>query len=184
MAVKGVPLAMIAVGAILVWSGLFNKKITETVQDLVQGKKPVPGPMANYGGSGGSGGSGDSARSGDTSAHSNTARVNQGIARLMLSGSHPDWLVGKQWDDLVSLWNQESGWDNLAMNKSSGAFGIPQALGHGLSNTAGKYGNQYPSRAANDGVATAQIAWGIGYIAERYHNPSAAWAHEVANNWY
>jgi hypothetical protein len=43
VAVKGIPLAMIGAGGILAWSGLNNKKISQTIQDLVRGTKPQPG---------------------------------------------------------------------------------------------------------------------------------------------
>jgi TP901 family phage tail tape measure protein len=71
---------------------------------------------------------------------------------------------------LVNLWNKESGWNPFAVNPSSGAYGIPQALGHG---------NVYAL-----GDAIAQINWGLNYIWQRYGTPIGAWAHEVANNWY
>jgi cell wall-associated NlpC family hydrolase len=44
MAGKGIPLAMIGIGGVFAWSGLFNKTVTQTIQDLVKGQKPVPGP--------------------------------------------------------------------------------------------------------------------------------------------
>jgi hypothetical protein len=75
------------------------------------------------------------------------------------------------------LWNQESGWSNTARNKSSGAYGIPQAL------PPSKMG-----AAANPPQSSyiAQINWGLGYIKNRpgYGSPAAAWAHEVAHGWY
>ena len=76
---------------------------------------------------------------------------------------------------LIALWNQESGWNRLARNPSSGAYGIPQAL------PASKMG-----AAANPPMssAAAQINWGLGYIKGRYGSPSAAEAHERAFNWY
>jgi hypothetical protein len=102
---------------------------------------------------------------------------------------------------LNSLWERESGWNNLIENPGSGpgtgAFGIAQALGHGgvgatdpvvyLSDgTVGHnvYVNQYPDEAANAGNADAQIAWGLNYIAQTYGSPCGAWAHEKADNWY
>lgn len=75
-----------------------------------------------------------------------------------------------QIDSLIKLWNQESGWNPNAVNKSSGAYGIPQALGHG--------------HPYNLGDFVAQIQWGLNYIKGRYGSPIAAWAHEMANNWY
>jgi hypothetical protein len=93
---------------------------------------------------------------------------------------------GNQILPLGALWNRESGWNPLAMNASSGAFGIAQALGHGLPGTGGRYGNQYPSVAANNGNAAAQIQWGEDYIAGNpaYRDPAGAWAHELAYGWY
>jgi len=32
--------------------------------------------------------------------------------------------------------------------------------------------------------ATTQITWGLGYIAERYHDPCNAWAIWQTQNWY
>lgn len=75
-----------------------------------------------------------------------------------------------QWPALRSLWTRESNWDANAVNKSSGASGIPQALGHG--------------NVFRLGDARAQIAWGLKYIAERYGSPAAAWAHEQSAGWY
>jgi hypothetical protein len=76
---------------------------------------------------------------------------------------------------LIPLWNQESGWNRLARNPSSGAYGIPQAL------PASKMG-----AAANPPTssAAAQINWGLGYIKGRYGSPASAEAHEHAYNWY
>ena len=82
-----------------------------------------------------------------------------------------------QMGPLISLWNRESGWNRLARNPSSGAYGIPQAL------PPGKMG-----AAANPPTssASAQIQWGLGYIKTRpgYGSPAAAWAHELAYGWY
>jgi hypothetical protein len=146
---------------------------------LLRGAQPAPGPaeqlVASSGSTATTGSGTANVAAGDTAAHSSSAAYNQNLARLSVVLSHPDWAVGTQWSDWVSLWNQESGWNNLALNPSSGAYGIPQAL------PASKMG-----AAANPPTssAAAQIQWGIGYIAGRYGSPSAAWAHEKANNWY
>lgn len=162
--------------------------MSTALRSVLSGTKPAGTtalPISNPAGTTGGGG-GTAPGAGDTSAHSHTAAQNQNLARLSASVGHPTWIVGQEWQDWVSLWNQESGWDNLALNSNGGAFGIAQALGHGLPGTAGKYGNQYPSRAANDGDALAQIQWGISYIAQQYGSPSAAWAHEMSTSphWY
>lgn len=75
-----------------------------------------------------------------------------------------------QMPPLIKLWNQESGWNANAVNPSSGAYGIPQSLGHGHPYDLGDYANQ--------------IQWGLNYIRGRYGSPGAAWAHEMSNNWY
>ena len=90
-----------------------------------------------------------------------------------LFGAH-GWGPG-QLPPLISLWNQESGWNRFARNPSSGAYGIPQALPPGKMGAAA---NPPTSSAA------AQIRWGEGYIASVYGSPAAAWAHERAVSWY
>jgi hypothetical protein len=74
-----------------------------------------------------------------------------------------------QMSPLYSLWMKESGWNPNAVNPTSGAAGIAQSLGHG---------------AVALGDWKGQIDWGMNYIKGRYGSPAAAWAHEVANNWY
>jgi hypothetical protein len=106
----------------------------------------------------------------------------QAIAKEMMPSY--GWSVSGQFGCLDELWIRESGWNRLAMNPGSGAFGIAQALGHGLSGTGGTYGNQYPSRAANDGDTAAQEKWGLTYVEDTYGSPCGAWAHETARGWY
>lgn len=77
---------------------------------------------------------------------------------------------GSQWPALYALWERESGWNPYAVNPSSGAYGIPQALGHGHPFNLGDYANQ--------------IRWGLSYILSRYGSPNAAWGHEMSFGWY
>lgn len=94
------------------------------------------------------------------------------IARSMLSSY--GW-GDDQWGCLDSLWQKESGWNHLAMNPSSGAYGIPQSLPGSKMATAGADWQTNPA---------TQIRWGLGYIQGRYGSPCGAWAHSQANNWY
>jgi hypothetical protein len=96
----------------------------------------------------------------------------QQIAMGML-GSY-GW-SSSQFSCLVSLWNQESGWNVTATNPSSGAYGIPQALPGSKMASAG------PDWQTD---AATQIAWGLGYIKSLYGSPCGAWAHEEADGWY
>ncbi len=81
---------------------------------------------------------------------------------------------GSQCSDLGTLWQKESGWNSRAHNPS-GAHGIPQALPGSKMASAG------PNWQTN---ARTQIAWGLGYIANRYGNPSNALAHSHSHGWY
>lgn len=84
--------------------------------------------------------------------------------------------TGQQWTCLDTLWGaRESGWDVHDYNRSSGAYGIPQALP----------GSKMASAGADwrDNPAT-QISWGLGYIAGTYGTPCSALAHSYAHNWY
>lgn len=85
------------------------------------------------------------------------------------------WSVSAQFGCLVSLWNEESGWNVYATNPSSGAYGIPQAL------PADKMASAGPDWQTD---AATQITWGLGYIQSVYGSPCAAWAHEQADGWY
>ena len=76
---------------------------------------------------------------------------------------------------LVKLWNKESRWRVTACNRSSGAYGIPQALPASKMASAGSdYKTNYKT----------QINWGLGYIKARYGTPSNAWNHSQRKGWY
>ena len=75
-------------------------------------------------------------------------------------------------DCLVQLWDRESGWNADALNSTSGAYGIPQAL-------PSAHGHPYAL-----GDWKAQIRWGQRYITSRYGDPCTALAHEQAAGWY
>jgi hypothetical protein len=77
---------------------------------------------------------------------------------------------GDQFGALDFIFTNESGWDPYAVNPSSGAAGIPQALGHGNVFALGDW--------------KAQVDWGINYIAGQYGNPNNAAAFWRAHNWY
>ena len=76
---------------------------------------------------------------------------------------------------LVALWQKESGWNYRALNRSSGAYGIPQSLPGEKMASAGADWATNPE---------TQIRWGLGYIEARYGHPCAAWAHSQQKNWY
>ncbi|MGW5160793.1 aggregation-promoting factor C-terminal-like domain-containing protein [Nonomuraea wenchangensis] len=80
-----------------------------------------------------------------------------------------------QWGCLESLWTKESGWNERAMNRYSGAYGIPQSLPGSKMASAGA---DWQTNAAT------QIKWGLGYIKGRYGTPCGAWGHSQRVGWY
>lgn len=84
--------------------------------------------------------------------------------------------VGEEWYCLYQLWQKESKWNHLASNRSSGAYGIPQAYPGSKMATVGADWQTNPE---------TQIKWGLGYIANgKYKTPCGAWRHSQATGWY
>ena len=98
--------------------------------------------------------------------------TNVNIGRSMAASR--GW-TGQQWLALKELWTRESNWNHRAINPSSGAYGIPQALPASKMASAGKDWRINPA---------TQIAWGLGYIKQRYGTPAAALAWHNSHNWY
>jgi resuscitation-promoting factor RpfB len=171
--INGFSLAYTGVGAVVMWSGIKGWSLTSTFRSLLSGKAPTT-TTEPITGSSSSTGSSTPAAAGDTGASNAGAAANQAIAKLLAAPY--GWSTGTQWDDLVSLWNRESGWSNTADNLSSGAYGIAQALPP----------TKYPAagQASGGSSASAQISWGLQYIQETYGSPEAAWAHEESAGWY
>jgi soluble lytic murein transglycosylase-like protein len=80
-----------------------------------------------------------------------------------------------QYSCLAKLWDRESNWRVNALNKSSGAYGIPQSL------PATKMASEGADWLTNP---ETQIRWGIKYIKGRYGTPCGALAHSNKFNWY
>lgn len=89
-------------------------------------------------------------------------------------------VLAKGWTEadyscLVRLWQRESGWRYTAHNKSSGAYGIPQALPGSKMKSAGADWQTNPE---------TQVRWGLGYIKGRYGTPCGAWSFFQNRGWY
>lgn len=76
---------------------------------------------------------------------------------------------------LDRLWTKESGWSTTAGNRSTGAYGIPQAL---PGSKMAKYGDDWPTNPET------QIKWGLDYIKGRYGTPCGAWSSFLSRGWY
>lgn len=115
----------------------------------------------------------DDRQAGDTGASSKDAKAAQAYAHEQCVKRY-GW-GETDWTALVKLWNKESGWNYRAVNKGSGAYGIPQALPGGKMASKGADWKTNPH---------TQIDWGLDYIRGRYGSPSAAWKHSQQTNWY
>ncbi|MFD3935380.1 transglycosylase SLT domain-containing protein [Streptomyces sp. NPDC058611] len=71
--------------------------------------------------------------------------------------------------------NQESTWNYKAVNSSSGAYGLVQALPGSKMASAGADWRTNPA---------TQIKWGLNYMEDRYGGPCQAWSFHQANGWY
>ncbi len=78
---------------------------------------------------------------------------------------------------LEPMWTKESGWYEKSKNKSSGSYGIPQAL---PASKMAAYGSDYLTNPAT------QIKWGLDYIKNRYQTPCNAWTlwQSRSPHWY
>lgn len=81
----------------------------------------------------------------------------------------------EQFSCLDRIWSQESNWTTTAENSSSGAYGIPQSL------PGTKMATIAPDWRTNP---ETQIAWGLGYIDDRYGTPCSAWSFKQGTGWY
>ncbi|MGO4690041.1 coiled-coil domain-containing protein [Glaciibacter sp. 2TAF33] len=143
--------------------------------EAFQQQQAAAAAAAAAAGSSGSGGSGGAGGSGNGPPPAGMV-VNPAAAKSYAAGAVASRGWGtEQYNCLVLLWNRESGWRANAYNASSGAYGIPQSLPGSKMASAG---DDWRTNA------NTQIDWGLGYIAGRYGNPCAAWAHSEQFNWY
>ena len=87
-----------------------------------------------------------------------------------------DWMAAagiapSDYSAVEILVERESSWNPNAVNSSSGACGLTQAL------PCSKLGANW-----NDPVVA--LAWGDAYVKGRYGSWQAALAHSYANGWY
>nr|WP_246311615.1 hypothetical protein [Leifsonia naganoensis] len=132
---------------------------------------------ASSGGGGGGGSSGGGSGGGaDSSAPPPGVVVDPAAAQAYAASRLPAYgWGGEQMSCLIKLWTKESSWRADAYNRSSGAYGIPQALpGSKMASAGGDWMTN----------ADTQINWGLSYISGRYGSPCAAWSFHLGHNWY
>lgn len=184
MPLKASYLLLTGGGALIAYAGIKGKGVGAAAREVIQGQSPgkaAPGAQIQ-GATYGPGVAATAHAAGTTPAQAapSTARVakNQAIGRTLATAY--GWGFGSQWNSLVALWNQESGWNNYAYNTNGGATGIPQALPH----TKMPRIAWLPSQGGA-ASATAQITWGLAYIKATYGDPNTAWGgYAGRGGWY
>ncbi|MGX2994795.1 aggregation-promoting factor C-terminal-like domain-containing protein [Streptomyces sp. JNUCC 64] len=80
-----------------------------------------------------------------------------------------------QFQCFSNIVDHESDWNYKAVNPSSGAYGLFQALPASKMSSAGSDWQTNPA---------TQIKWGLSYMEGRYGSPCGAWDFWQANRWY
>ena len=80
-----------------------------------------------------------------------------------------------QWAAFDAIISHESSWNPRAVNASSGAYGLAQALPGSKMASAGADWRTNPA---------TQIKWTLSYMNQRYGSPNAAWAFWQTHHWY
>ncbi|MEU1198445.1 lytic transglycosylase domain-containing protein [Streptomyces sp. NPDC005813] len=80
-----------------------------------------------------------------------------------------------QFQCFSNIVDHESSWNYKAVNASSGAYGLFQALPGSKMSSVGSDWQTNPA---------TQIKWGLNYMDSRYGSPCEAWSFWQANHWY
>ncbi|MFF0220908.1 transglycosylase SLT domain-containing protein [Streptomyces sp. NPDC004629] len=91
----------------------------------------------------------------------------QAMARQMVASG--------QFQCFSNIVDHESSWNYRAVNASSGAYGLFQALPGSKMSSVGADWQTNPA---------TQIKWGLNYMNDRYGSPCDAWSFWQANHWY
>ncbi|MFI9648672.1 transglycosylase SLT domain-containing protein [Streptomyces sp. NPDC052040] len=91
----------------------------------------------------------------------------QAMARQMVGAG--------QFQCFSNIVDHESTWNYQAVNASSGAYGLFQALPGSKMSSVGADWQTNPA---------TQIKWGLNYMNSRYGSPCQAWSFWQANSWY
>ncbi|MCW7946799.1 hypothetical protein AAW14_33490 [Streptomyces hygroscopicus] len=84
-------------------------------------------------------------------------------------------VAGDQFQCFSNIVDHESSWNYQAVNASSGAYGLFQALPGSKMSSVGSDWQTNPA---------TQIKWGLNYMNSRYGSPCQAWSFWQANSWY
>lgn len=143
------------------------KKLTDAAQAAWNAAKAAAAAAASA-----VAGSGTPTHGGENTVVPSSRAAN--VAAVQRAAAGYGWGSGTEWTDLVAVINRESGFNNTAQNPTSTAYGMFQFLN-------GTWAGYGASKTSDPNV---QAAAGMRYIAERYHDPAGALAHEQKYGWY
>ncbi|MER6070963.1 transglycosylase SLT domain-containing protein [Streptomyces sp. NPDC001852] len=115
------------------------------------------------------------AASRDSARDSSSFPVQSSYTVAQIQAMARQMVAGDQFQCFSNIVNNESSWNYQAVNASSGAYGLFQAL------PAGKYASAGADWQTNPAT---QIKWGLNYMNSRYGSPCQAWSFWAANHWY
>ncbi|AQS67786.1 hypothetical protein B1H29_13395 [Streptomyces pactum] len=115
------------------------------------------------------------AASRDAERESTSFSVQSSYSTSQIQAMARQMVPSGQWQCFSNIVDHESSWNYKAVNPSSGAYGLFQAL------PAGKYSSAGADWRTNPAT---QIKWGLNYMDNRYGSPCEAWTFWQANHWY
>lgn len=186
--VNGLALGTVLAGIVFTYGGFTGKSPSAAFLSIVRGTSPATVPNSSPLTTGPTPGTATSGEGPAGAPVGSTAAHNQAIAHLLLPSY--GWGDAANRNALDELWTKESGWNNTADTRQTGAGGDHPgssefAYGIAQARPASKYPKKgQPPDMGGQADPETQIRWGLDYIRGRYGSPVAAWAHETANNWY
>ncbi|CAL9464311.1 hypothetical protein SUDANB105_02691 [Streptomyces sp. enrichment culture] len=108
-------------------------------------------------------------------ADASTFAVQSSYTIAQIQSMAAQMVPGDQFQCFSNIVDHESDWNYRAVNPSSGAYGLFQALPGTKMASAGADWQTNPA---------TQIKWGLNYMNERYGSPCGAWSFWQANHWY
>ncbi|QIJ64481.1 transglycosylase SLT domain-containing protein [Streptomyces sp. JB150] len=108
-------------------------------------------------------------------ADASTFAVQSSYSIAQIQSMARQMVPGDQWTCFSNIVDHESDWNYRAVNPSSGAYGLFQALPGSKMASVGADWQTNPA---------TQIKWGLNYMNDRYGSPCGAWSFWQANHWY
>jgi len=117
----------------------------------------------------------EEAASRDATRDASTYAVQSSYTTAQIQAMAQSMVPSGQYQCFSNIVDHESSWNYTAVNASSGAYGLFQALPGSKMSSAGSDWQTNPA---------TQIKWGLSYMNDRYGSPCEAWSFWQANNWY